>query len=110
MSCPKCHFENPQYSVYCQQCGCKLKKKSIFQRKKNNANQIFFAGMGQKGSSIAPLGGMAIANQAKQFADYKRNRQFPKIKIYPLSDGTWYCPLCGDKNNGDSCKGCGFEQ
>ena len=40
---------------------------------------------------------------------YIKNK-FPRIVINPLEDGTWYCPLCGDKNCRQTiCKGCGFD-
>lgn len=107
--CTKCNFKNPQGSIYCQHCGNKLKKKAFFSTDANQSKKIFFAGMGNKGSSIAPLGGMAIQNQAKQFSDYKQKKSFPKIKIIPLEDGSWYCPLCGDKNKERFCKGCGID-
>lgn len=107
-NCSACQFQNPELSIYCQHCGKKLKKKLFGNRMKASSNPIHLAGMGQKGSSMAPLGGMAIEGQTKQFSDYKYSKTFPKIKVSPLPDGTWFCPLCGDKNKGVLCRGCGF--
>lgn len=70
---------------------------------------MYLAGAGTRGSSLAPLGSMAIEKQAKELGG-KRKTSFPKISVVPLMDGSWFCPLCGDKNNNkDFCKGCGFE-
>lgn len=54
---------------------------------------------GAKGVSVAPL---AYKNGKEE------GKVAPRIAITPLEDGTWFCPLCGEKNNGNSCRGCEF--
>lgn len=107
LKCTICSYENPEQSKYCQHCGTELKRRHKFGLG-NESRTI--AGTGARGSSIAPLGGLAVESQAAEMAAGKIKNKFPRIIIKPLEDGTWYCPLCGDKNIGQNiCKGCGFD-
>lgn len=105
--CGKCDFKNPGGSIYCQHCGEKLRVKRIFFKK--DKSNVFLAGSGTKGSSLAPLAGMSIQNRAAEFCANPK-KVFPAIQITPSTEGIWFCPLCGDKNTKtDFCKGCGFD-
>lgn len=105
--CKSCNYENPEQSKYCQHCGTTLTKKHRFSLG-NESRTI--AGTGTRGISIAPLGGLAVEKQAAEMATEQIKKKFPRIVVKPLEDGTWYCPLCGDKNKRQNiCKGCGFE-
>lgn len=109
MQCSKCSYENPVNSKYCQQCGTKLKvKKSVFSRE-NISNTGTIAGAGAKGVSVAPLAYRKGQESGNDMGQSSQPSQV-QIPVTPLEDGTWYCPLCGDKNKGQSCRGCGFER
>ena len=110
---PTSFFPSEIYScsINFQPGGEKLKKKKA---KSSFRGLIPISGLGQTGQkgaspSLAPLAGFAIEKQAKELGESHRNPKYPCIKIVPLDDGTWYCPLCGEKNTGSFCKGCGFE-
>lgn len=72
----------------------------------NSKNTKYAAGAGQKGTSLAPLGAMAIEEQAKELGPVTTHKSF--VKVCPMVDGTWYCPDCGELNKKGSnfCKGC----
>lgn len=105
MECNICGMENLDGTHYCQGCGCKLKKKTFggFPWKSAKA----FTGLGHKGSSIAPLGAMAIENQSKELGKVTVHKTL--VKVCPREDGTWYCPDCGELNGQykNFCKNCG---
>ncbi|WP_455716860.1 hypothetical protein [Anaerosporobacter sp.] len=99
MECNNCRFENQEESNYCQHCGIRLtSKKSMFSRDNISATGTI-AGAGAKGVSVAPL---AYKNGTEA------GKSAPRIVITPHEDGTWFCPLCGEKNTGYSCRGCEF--
>lgn len=104
MKCKKCGFENLFGTKYCQRCGEVVKVKKRFW---NSKNTKYAAGAGQKGVSLAPLGAMAIEEQAKELGPVTTHKNL--VKVCPMVDGTWYCPDCGELNRKDSnfCKGCG---
>ena len=58
--CKKCGFENLPGTQFCQRCGSKISLK--FTDKIASS----LAGTGQKGSSLAPLGAMAIEAQTEE--------------------------------------------
>lgn len=103
MKCKNCSFENIIGTNYCQNCGAKLKKKHFFQF----SNTKYIAGMGHKGSSIAPLGVMSIENQTKDLGEHVLQKHL--VKVCPRNDGSWFCPDCGELNPKYSqfCKRCG---
>lgn len=105
-TCKNCQFKNPDFSLYCQRCGTRLEI-PFFKRNHGKNTNWALAGLGQKGSSLAPLAGMAIDSYGKEFQNHTR-QTFPKITITPNANGIWYCPLCGDQNTDKLCKGCGF--
>ena len=100
MKCGKCSFSNAQGSRYCQQCGTRLfvRKGKIVREHDSETRTI--EGVRAQGVAVTPLA--------------KRHRNtsggiIPRITIIPHEDGTWFCPLCGDKNSEESCKNCEFE-
>ena len=104
MKCKHCEFDNLDGTKYCQRCGKKLSN-HLIDSKWNKTK--YLAGTGHKGSSLAPLGGMAIENQAKSLGGIITHKHL--TKVCPLEDGSWYCPDCGEPNPKHStfCKGCG---
>ncbi|TGY91474.1 hypothetical protein E5329_20835 [Petralouisia muris] len=105
MKCKICSAENLEGTRYCQSCGEPLKESvSIgFPWKHGKA----YAGLGHKGSSIAPLGAMAIERQGKELEPGNAHKNL--VKVCPCQDGTWYCPDCGELNQQykNFCKNCG---
>ncbi len=105
MKCKICKAENLPGTHYCQNCGGKLKVKNsgglLWEKGKA------FAGLGHKGSSIAPLGAMAVENQGKEFGEMTFRKNL--VKVCPKKDGSWYCPDCGELNEQykNFCKNCG---
>lgn len=104
MKCAKCNSDNLAGTKYCQKCGGKVKEASLFTSWKETK---FLAGMGAKGSSLAPLGAMAVEEQSKELGSVTTHKTL--VKVLPLDDGRWYCPDCGELNDKRilSCKGCG---
>lgn len=105
MKCQTCGAENSEGTHYCQNCGGKLKVKvsGRFSWEHGTA----FAGLGHKGSSIAPLGAMAIENQGKDLGKITVRKNL--VKVCPRKDGSWYCPDCGELNEKykNFCRNCG---
>lgn len=105
MKCKNCNSENQEGTKYCQRCGQPLEPKqpSLFSWKSSKV----YAGLGQKGSSLAPLGAMAIEKSASEMGGVTQRSDL--VKTQPLEDGSWYCPDCGTKNAPYTmfCKGCG---
>lgn len=100
----KCNYNNIFGTKYCQRCGSFLKESStIFQWK----NTGLLSGTGHKGSSLAPLGAMAISNQSHDLGPVTETKNL--VKVQPLDSGHWYCPECGEYNLPHTylCKGCG---
>ena len=82
--CKKCGFENLPGTQFCQRCGSKISLK--FTDKIASS----LAGTGQKGSSLAPLGAMAIEAQTEELG---KTAAPPKlVPVIPLENGDWYCP------------------
>ena len=104
MKCKKCGTENLDGTKYCQNCGNELKLKNS-SLPWGNAKAL--AGLGHKGSSIAPLGAISIEKQAEELGGIIKKNHL--VKVCPLPDGTWYCPDCGERNKTHAafCKGCG---
>lgn len=104
MKCKYCEFENLDGTNYCQRCGKKLTRSLGHSKWKK---QKYLAGNGTRGSSLAPLGGIAIENQAKSLGGILTHKHL--VKVSPLENGSWYCPDCGELNAKYSrfCKGCG---
>ena len=104
MKCKECDTENLDGTKYCCNCGAKLKLKM---GKASWGGSKPLAGVGQKGSSLAPLGAMAIKRQSAELG--KVTTHTTLIKVVPKEDSTWYCPDCGELNPKFStfCKGCG---
>ena len=99
--CKKCGFENLPGTQFCQHCGSKMSLK--FTDKIASS----LAGTGQRGSSLAPLGAMAIEAQTEELG---KTAAPPKlVPVIPLENGDWYCPDCGEYNPKYSlfCKNCG---
>lgn len=106
MKCSNCTFDNVDGTRYCQRCGTKLKiRVPLFDFGWKNSR--YSAGAGQKGSSMAPLGAMAVEKQANSLGNVKNSKNL--VKVHPLKDGSWYCPDCGELNAKYTlnCKGCG---
>lgn len=104
MKCETCLFENAEGTRYCQRCGKKLKaRKPLFAWGDTKP----WAGAGQKGTSMAPLGAMAVEKQAEELGEVTVHRTL--VKVSPMEDGRWYCPDCGELNGKSvlTCKGCG---
>lgn len=102
MNCTKCGFACPAKAAYCQNCGNQLKQPRF-----NWSATKSWAGVGVKGTSIAPLVSLAIENQAE-----KQQASAPHSALAPVLRPTaeqWYCPTCGEPNgqNAAFCKGCG---
>ena len=77
--CKKCGFENLPGTQFCQRCGSKISLK--FTDKIASS----LAGTGQKGSSLAPLGAMAIEAQAEELG---KTAAPPKlVSVIPLENG-----------------------
>ena len=94
--CKECGFDNDNVAKYCQKCGSHLKPKKSLKKIMESLNFGSISGSGAKGVSIAPLVGIDIDknNREYEYATGKRVR-----KHYSLEDGSWYCPYCGNKNN-----------
>lgn len=108
LKCQHCAYLNPDGSLYCQKCGTPLKSQfTILPRR--NENTVYVAGAGARGVSIAPLLGREVQRQAAELVPDKAAGH-PYIRIEADADGSWYCPLCGDHNRANICKGCGFEK
>ncbi len=105
MKCKICGVENLDGTRYCQNCGSKLEQKLSDKLPWKNAK--VYAGLGHKGSSIAPLGAMAIEKQSRELGEVTKHENL--IKVCPRPDGTWYCPDCGELNEQYKtfCKNCG---
>ena len=100
--CKKCGFENLPGTQFCQRCGSKI----LLKFTDKIASSL--AGTGQRGSSLAPLGAMAIEAQAEELG---KTAAPPKlVPVIPLENGDWYCPDCGEYNPKYSlfCKNCGW--
>ncbi|MGL5314604.1 MAG: hypothetical protein ACRC92_15240 [Peptostreptococcaceae bacterium] len=93
--CKQCNFENDVAAIYCQKCGSFLEPQKGFKKLVKSLNFGSIAGMGAKGTSIAPLAGMDIDNKSLQ---REGNTSERVSKSYSLEDGSWYCPYCGKKN------------
>lgn len=104
MKCKNCGVQNLDGTNYCQNCGSKLKLKSSGS---TWGNFKIFAGLGHKGSSIAPLAAMSIENQGKSMGEAVVHRNL--VKVCPLRNGQWYRPDCGELNEKYTsfCKSCG---
>lgn len=101
MKCGKCSFSNSQGSRYCQHCGTRLYVRSGRIAREHVSETRTVEGVRAQGIAIAPL-----AKRHRNTSD----RIMPQISITPHKDGTWFCPLCGDKNSEISCKSCDFER
>lgn len=91
---------NPVGSKYCQHCGTSLHVKVGKVARVNNCTNKTKEVVRSKDVAVIPL------------TKRQRNisgRVIPRMIITPHEDGTWFCPLCGDKNTGLGCKSCGFE-
>lgn len=73
-------------------------------------DNVFLAGTGTKGVSLAPLAGMAIENRGKEYSlsSHPKGKSQGDIRVKRNFARDWYCPLCGDHNTDDHCKGCGL--
>lgn len=109
IKCEKCNFENLEHTAYCQRCGNKLRQKKTLGRLLKSLDLKDIAGAGAKGVSAAPMAGRVIEDQAKEISASGGTRGKGKAKVLPLSDGTWFCPDCGEHNRAGVavCKGCG---
>ena len=104
MKCELCLYENVDGTRYCQRCGKLLKTKpALFAWGKTK----HWAGTGQKGTNMAPLGAMAVEKQAEELGKVTVSKMV--VKVFPLEAGRWYCPDCGELNGKSAltCKGCG---
>lgn len=108
IKCKKCFFENLPGTKYCQGCGEKLPRKMDFKTLVDRLDLKDIAGAGAKGVSIAPMAGRVVEKQAKD-AGGENGRKSRTAKVVPKSDGTWFCPDCGEHNKRGvrSCYGCG---
>lgn len=102
MSCSKCGFACPPQAAYCQKCGGKLKQSGL-----SWSSTKSWAGVGTRGTSIAPLVSLSVENQAKK----QRPADTAKA-LAPVLQPTgahWYCPSCGEptQQGASFCKGCG---
>ena len=93
--CKQCGFDNDLLAKYCQNCGSMLEKQNGFKEFIKSINFGSIAGMGSKGTSIAPLFGIDL--DKKNMQDKGETNKRVK-KSYSLKDGSWYCPYCGHKN------------
>lgn len=85
--CKKCGFENLPGTQFCQHCGSKISLK--FTDKIASS----LAGTGQRGSSLAPLGAMAIEAQAEELG---KTAAPPKlVPVIPLEMETDIAGLWG---------------
>lgn len=76
MRCIHCRTENAQGTAYCQNCGAKMVVKVSFRDSLRLwGNKKAFAGMGIRGSSIAPLAAMSIEKAEKGWRIRKRRRK-----------------------------------
>nr|WP_294493047.1 hypothetical protein [uncultured Anaerosporobacter sp.] len=101
MKCGKCSFVNSEGSRYCQHCGTRLfvSRGKIGREHVNETRTI--EGVRAHGVVVTPLAKRNVNTSG---------RIMPQITIIPHEDGTWFCPLCGDKNTELSCKSCDFER
>ena len=108
IKCKKCSFENLPGTKYCQGCGEKLPKKMDFKTLVDGLDLKDVAGAGAKGVSIAPMAGRVVEDQAKD-AGAKASKSGRAVRVVLKSDGTWFCPDCGEHNKRGVriCKGCG---
>lgn len=100
MKCGKCGFSNSEGSRYCQQCGTRLFVRRVNIAREHVSETRTIEGVRAQGVAITPLA-MKHRNTS--------GRIMPRISITPHEDGTWFCPLCGDKNSEEICKNCEFE-
>lgn len=101
MKCSKCSFNNPVGSKYCQHCGTRLHVRVGKVARVNTSDNRMINGVRSQEVAVIPL--------TKKDRDIS-GKIIPRISITPREDGTWFCPLCGDKNTGFSCKSCKFER
>ncbi|WP_455717811.1 hypothetical protein [Anaerosporobacter sp.] len=101
MKCSKCSFNNPVGSKYCQHCGTRLHVQAGKVARVNGSENRTKDGVRSQGVTVIPL--------AKKHRDIS-GKIMPQISITPHEDGTWFCPLCGDKNAELICKSCYFER
>lgn len=107
IKCKKCSFSNIDGTNYCQRCGNYLNS----EKKSKKRNFSFLAGNNFKEISIAPLAIMGLTGIAKKDADLQKIHKRKYVKVFPLENGDWYCPDCGEYNQAYQfhCKGCGRE-
>lgn len=109
MRCIHCRTENVEGTTYCQNCGAKMAVKvSLRESLRLWGNKKAFAGMGIRGTSIAPLAAMSIEKSGEWLENQKKKGK-KLVPVRPLEDGSWYCPDCGELNQKHTtfCKGCG---
>lgn len=96
IKCRACGQENCRDTRYCQKCGGELPAKFTYKLG-------FLAGNGLKEASVAPI-------MTSDFCS-PTVRARRKVPVFPLEDGSWFCPDCGDKNLKAAvfCRGCGRE-
>ncbi|MDD6071569.1 MAG: hypothetical protein PUC12_12285 [Clostridiales bacterium] len=102
--CEKCEFDNPEGSIFCQNCGEKLKNNKGLKGFLKEIDLGVVAGNGMKGVSIAPLFSDTVSGKRTSGKE-----QEGTVKIIRKKDGTFYCPYCGTFNKQHSmiCSGCG---
>lgn len=105
-TCKKCGFVNIDGTNYCQKCGKELKKAN----KLSLVNGGLLAYLSNKGFSLAPITAIAIEGQGKKMKENTGGHR-PLVKVFPLEDGSWYCPDCGKLNQkmNKFCYDCGRE-
>lgn len=106
--CKKCSLDNLPGTRFCQGCGDKLPKKKDFKTFLDGLDLKDIAGAGAKGVSVAPMAGRVIEDQAKESGG-KTGSNRRTARVVPKSDGTWFCPDCGEHNKRGvrTCFGCG---
>lgn len=91
MRCIHCRTENAQGTAYCQNCGAKMEVKVSFRDSLRFwGNKKAFAGMGIRGSSIAPLAAMSIEKSGEGLENQKKTAK-KLVPVRLLEDGSWYC-------------------
>ena len=106
--CKKCSAENLPGTNYCQGCGEKLPKKRDLKTLLDSLDLKDIAGAGAKGVSAAPMAGRVVEDQARALGA-GAGKSGRTAKVVPKSDGTWFCPDCGEHNrkSARTCLGCG---
>lgn len=91
--CKQCGFLNKAGTAYCQNCGGKLLYKETVREYLASLNFNGLAGAGRKDINFAPL---ATPNLLPQ--EGKAAIRHSGVSAVPRTDGSWFCPDCGYKN------------